>query len=84
VALSHHAQQARIYWKIAQRKLLATEKAYSQECKLRVQAQADVEELRLRNENLEKSDAELKKWELRKPQIYHYMDQVGQMARYIR
>ncbi|KAK6396764.1 hypothetical protein LTR65_008662 [Meristemomyces frigidus] len=57
------------------------EAAYSKERKHRRQTQAEVLELRARVEDLGKGEAQLKKWELRKPLINHYLGAVGEMAR---
>ena len=82
MALSHYARQARKHWKTALQKQATMETACSNERKARRQVQTELLELNNRIERLEKSEAQLKKWEARKPAINHYMSVVGEMAKY--
>ncbi|KAK5163752.1 uncharacterized protein LTR77_010425 [Saxophila tyrrhenica] len=84
VALSHYARKARIHWKQAESKLYASEKAHSQERKVRRLAQANVAKLEERVQVLEQSERQLQKWEGRKPMISHYLDRMGDMAKELR
>ena len=79
--LARYAQQVTRYWKGSQHRQQAIEAAYSRERKQRRQVQSELLDLKARIETLEKGEAQLKKWEARKPVINHYLSVVGEMAK---
>lgn len=69
------------HWKGLQQNYQALESAYSKERKQRRQVQAEVLSLRARVGDVEAKDAQLQKWEARRPLINHYLGVVAKMAR---
>jgi flagellar motility protein MotE (MotC chaperone) len=55
--------------------------SYSKERKARRRLQSEQQELRQRMEALQKAEAQLKKWEDRKPLINHYMNGFTEMTK---
>lgn len=81
MSMSRYALQVTRRWKESQAKQHAMEAAYSKERKQRRQIQAEVLDQKSRLDELEKLEAQLRKWEKRKPLINHYLGLVGEMAK---
>lgn len=81
MALCNYSRGVRNHWKAAQRKLSASEAALSKERKTRKRQQSEQAELQKKVEVLQKAEAQLKKWEDRKPVINHYMNAFTEIAK---
>ncbi|KAI6879155.1 hypothetical protein KC360_g8154 [Hortaea werneckii] len=79
--ISRYAIRVTKHWKSSAAKQRAMEAAYGKERKQRRQIQNEVLDLKSKIEELEKCEAQLAKWESRKPVINHYLGIVGDMAK---
>lgn len=82
MALALHARRARENWKKAVRLQKDAVKTTARERDHRRQADANVQELETKVKSLEEKEAQLEKWQERKPYIQHYLDLLPRMARY--
>ena len=81
MALCHYGRQVRKHWKAALQKQATSEAALSKERKIRKKLQSEQAELQKKIESLQKAEAQLKKWEDRKPVINHYMNAFTEMTK---
>jgi Skp family chaperone for outer membrane proteins len=81
MALCHYGRQVRKHWKAALQKQAIADAALSKERKIRKKLQSEQAELQKKIETLQKAEAQLKKWEDRKPIISHYMDAFCEMSK---
>ena len=83
MALCHYGRQVRKHWKAALQEQSATNAALSKERKARKRLQSEQVELQNRVAVLQKMEAEVKKWEDRKPVINHYMKAFPEMTKFV-
>lgn len=81
MALVNYGRKVRQSSQSALRKLQAMEIAFAKERKQRRQLQSNMLEAQARLERLQEIGSKLKKWEDRKPAIYHCLGAFGEMTR---
>lgn len=82
-ALCHYGRRARKHCQDASNKQRALETAYSKERKERRQLQTELLALENQVGLLKEAEAELHKWQDKKPEILHCLGAFGEMSRYV-